>query len=193
MTQALGRAASVRVFFALWPGATVRARLDETGRALQAKVGGRLTRAASIHMTLLFIGDVESARVPELAQCAAGVAIEPFTLRVDMVDCWPHNRIAWAGPQATPTALSDLVERLRTAVNDARVAFDRKAFAAHVTLLRNARCGGARETIAPIDWCVRDFVLVRSSVDAGGAAYEVIGRWSAVEAITDAGPEARDA
>lgn len=168
-----------RVFFALWPDEDVRRQLSETGKALHARMGGRLTRAASIHMTLVFIGAVQAARVEELSQRAAGVAVEAFTLRVDVADCWRHNRIAWVGPQATPAALIDLVERLRSALDGSCFVFDRKAFAAHVTLLRNARCTGEREDIAPIDWCVRDFVLVRSTLDAGGAAYEVIGRWPA--------------
>lgn len=166
-----------RVFFALWPGEEVRRQLNETGEVLHARLGGRLTRAASIHMTLVFVGEVPAASVPELSQRAAGVALEAFTLRLDVADCWRHNRIAWVGPQAMPAALTDLVARLRLALNGSGIAFDRKAFAAHVTLLRNARCAGAPDAIAPIDWSVRDFVLVRSTVDAGGAAYEVIGRW----------------
>lgn len=171
------RVPTARVFFALWPDDAVRRHLHETGVALQARAGGRLTRAASIHMTLVFIGEVAIADLAELSQRAAGVALAPFSMRLDVTDCWPHNRIAWVGPQAVPAALIDLVERLRAALDGSPFEFDRKPFAAHVTLLRNARCARALQTVAPVDWRVRDFVLLRSTMDAGGAAYEMIGRW----------------
>lgn len=177
MTGSVLRAPMARVFFALWPDDSVRSRLHAAGKAMHARLGGRLTRAASIHMTLVFVGEVDEMAIDELARRAATVAVEPFDMCLDVADCWRHNRIGWIGPHVTPVALVSLVERLWWALDGPQLKFDRKPFAAHVTLLRNARCAGACETIAAIDWPVRDFVLVRSTLDAGGAAYEIIGRW----------------
>jgi 2'-5' RNA ligase len=168
---------SARVFFALWPGEAVRAALHGQGRRLHAELAGRLTRAQSIHMTLLFLGEVPETRLDALHAAATDVPVESFSLHVDRAACWRHNRIAWVGPARTPPALDVLVGQLRDRVADAGFAFDRKPFAPHVTLVRNALCRPLDDAIEPIEWAVQDFVLVRSVPEAGGSNYAVIGRW----------------
>jgi len=172
---------SARVFFALWPVETVRAALHGQGRRLHAQLGGRLTRADSIHMTLLFLGEVAQTRLDALHRAAAGIRVEPFPLWLDRAACWRHNRIAWVGPTRTPPALEALVGQLRACVSDAGFTFDHKPFAAHVTLVRNANCRAPDDSIEPIEWAVRDFALVRSMADADGSNYAVIGRWGTGE------------
>ncbi|MCW5622380.1 MAG: RNA 2',3'-cyclic phosphodiesterase [Burkholderiales bacterium] len=175
------RPGGVRVFFALWPDEAVRKALHAQGRLVHAQLGGRPTRAASIHMTLLFLGEIEEHRLAALQDAAGNVDVEPFGMSLNRVACWPHNRIAWAGPERVPPALEDLVGRLRQTVAQAGFSFDRKPFAAHVTLLRDAACRALEPDMASIAWRVSDFVLVRSSLDAGGSNYQVIGRWGARE------------
>ncbi len=168
---------SVRVFFALWPDDGVRRALHAAGVALQQTLSGRLTRAPSIHMTLLFLGQVEEARLAALHAAAAGVRVSPFSMSLDRAACWRHNRIGWLGPTVTPAALGDLARSLRVAVEGAGFAFDHQPFAPHVTLVRDATCRPLAASIAPIEWPVRDLVLVRSRLEASGSRYETIGRW----------------
>jgi len=170
-------AGTARVFFALWPDEAVRRALQQAGRALHLQLSGRLTRAPSIHMTLLFLGEVEEARLDALRGCASSVKPGSFSMSLDRAACWRHNRIAWVGPTVTPPALEDAVTRLRAAVGQAGFDFDRKPFAPHVTLVRNAACRPMEEAIAPIEWAVSGFVLVRSRLDASGSHYETIGSW----------------
>jgi len=132
-------------------------------------------------MTLLFLGEVPETRLDALHQAAAGVCVEPFLLLLDRAACWRHNRIAWVGPRRTPPALEDLVGQLRVRVAAAGFTFEGKPFAAHVTLVRNAICRALDDAIEPIEWAVRDFVLVRSVADAEGSNYAVIGRWGTGE------------
>ncbi len=166
-----------RVFFALWPDQPVRRALHDVGRRLHQALKGRLTRTPSIHLTLLFVGDVEEGRLDALRDAASTVTVEPFTMLLDRAACWRHHRIAWVGPSNPPQALEGLAMCLRTRTAEAGFAFDRKPFAAHVTLLRDADCAVVVDRIAPVDWDVREFVLVRSRLDAAGSRYEVIGRW----------------
>lgn len=173
---------SARVFFALWPDEAVRRALHGAASALHRVLSGRATRAPSIHMTLLFLGDVEEPRLEALHDCAGGLEVESFSMSLDRAACWRHNRIAWVGPTVTPPALEDFVTRLRAAVAQAGFVFDRKAFAPHVTLVRNATCRPMDEAIAPIEWAVSGFVLVRSRLDASGSRYETIGSWAGAQA-----------
>jgi 2'-5' RNA ligase len=171
----------VRVFFALWPDAAVRAALHRHGQALHRALGGRLTRADSVHLTLLFLGDIAEARLPLATRLADAVRFRRFDMTLDTVRCWRHNDIVWAGPSVTPAALTDLVRQLEAGARAAGFALDERPHAAHVTLVRKARCRPLDIGPVAVQWPVRDFVLVRSQVDAAGSRYTVIGRWAAGE------------
>lgn len=134
-------------------------------------------RPESVHLTLAFLGSTDAALVAEVAAAAARVAPRAFTLRVDEPGYWRHNGIAWAGVRAAPPELAALVSDLRAALAEAGIPFDPKPFVAHLTLVRKARPGFALPRLAPIEWPVREFVLVRSTTGLDGSRYEVIGRW----------------
>jgi 2'-5' RNA ligase len=169
--------AKARVFFALWPDPAVRQALVQVGIKMHRQLEGRLTRAESIHMTLLFLGDTAVERLPELARAAAAVPFESFSLHIDTADCWKHNKVAWVAPRDTPAPLARLVSALEERVAEEGFRFDRRPFAPHITLVRKARCGPLELNLPRIRWAVREFVLVRSELDSNGSRYAVIGRW----------------
>ena len=170
-----------RMFFALWPDAQARVGLMRAGREMHRALGGKLTREESVHLTLVFLGDVALDRLPGLKARAAQVRFEPFVLRIERAGCWHHNRIGWVGPRATPAALQQLVADLERALTGEGFAFDPRPYAAHVTLLRRARCKPIPEEATAIDWPVREFVLVRSELNSEGSRYSALGRWPARE------------
>jgi RNA 2',3'-cyclic 3'-phosphodiesterase len=166
----------VRLFFALWPDEGVRARLAAWGRALHVACGGRPTRTENLHLTLAFLGAVEDERVAELTRAAGEVAARAGVLVLDQPGYWKRNRIAWAGASAVPPELEETVRELRGALARARVDFDPKPFATHVTLLRDAREPRAMPALEPIAWELDGFALVRSP-DGRGGSYEVLSSW----------------
>ena len=171
------RAVQARLFFALWPDPALQAALAQIGRELQRRLGGRPTRQESIHLTLAFLGDVALDKMGDVHEAAARTAFEPFAFTVDAVGCWNHNGVAWVGPRATPPPLLQLVGSLAAALLDAGFRVDGRPYAAHVTLVRKARCKAIDPTIAPVQWRAKEFVLVRSELNAEGSRYIVIGRW----------------
>lgn len=167
-----------RLFFALWPDERVRAELYHLSRLCHGACGGRRTRRESVHLTLAFLGDVELPRLDALQRIGSQVAGEPFTLALDVLGYWKHNRIAWAGATHMPAALSGLVQDLEQRLHQAGFHFERRPYSPHITLLRKALCrDGAPLLERPVRWDVEDFVLVRSARDENGSAYNVIGRW----------------
>jgi RNA 2',3'-cyclic 3'-phosphodiesterase len=157
----------VRLFFALWPDDTTRARLDEWAGAMHAACGGRRTRMENLHQTLAFLGDVGDVRPAEAAMDR--VPPRKFMLKIDQPGYWKKNKIAWAGTAAVPEALATLVFELRTSLSKEGVAFDEKPFAVHITLARSARPPRAMPRLAPIDWPVHGYALVASA----GGRYEI--------------------
>jgi RNA 2',3'-cyclic 3'-phosphodiesterase len=168
-----------RVFFALWPEPEVQAGLHQRGSELHRRLGGKLTRRESVHLTLAFLGDVPVARVPVLAASAERIAFEPFTMRVDTAGCWNHNHVGWLSPSVVPPPLALLAARLESELRQLGFELDERPYAPHITVVRKARCRPLDAAIAPVEWRVEAFVLVQSELNTEGSRYSVIGRWGA--------------
>lgn len=176
------RTAAQRVFFALWPDAETGKGLERLALQAHRIYGGRRMRRDNLHVTLTFIGGIEASRIAELEAIAAAIKGEPFDLVFDHTGYWRHNRIVWTGCDAIPPALQALADVLSAALRDAGYRLEQRPFAPHMTLLRNAArrdpasLATAWASTPPV-WPVRDFVLVRSRLEAEGAHYDIIGRW----------------
>jgi 2'-5' RNA ligase len=157
----------MRLFFALWPPRETALALHEWAKGLE----GRAIQAEKIHLTLAFLGGVEPAK---LAAAARKVQAQAFELPVDSAKFVRRNEMVWVGPREMPEGLRVLAERLHFALYRAEFILERRAFAAHVTLLRRARKPTAIEPLPKVEWPVREFALVNSAA----GAYEVVERFA---------------
>jgi 2'-5' RNA ligase len=160
----------VRLFFAAWPPGATAAALHEWSRGLQ----GRATPAANIHLTLVFLGDADPARAIAAAKRARGSRHE---LPIEQASYRKKQQMVWAGPRETPPALAALVASLGLELYRDEFILERRAFAAHVTLLRKAAAPMALPPLPEVAWPVREFVLVRSHVSPRGSTYEPVERF----------------
>jgi len=170
-------AATLRLFFALWPPDDLQARL--AAWAGKAAGRGRAMRRENIHLTLAFLGGTAAALLPELKAVAAEVRVDPFRLALDRVGYWKHNRIIWCGASEDPPALAGLVADLRARLSAAGIRYDPKPFVSHLTLVRNAAGLPQAPAWTPLDWEARDFALVGSTRVEGRVTYEVLQRFPA--------------
>lgn len=168
---------TVRLFFALWPDDNVRAALASLTARLHGDCGGRAMVASNLHATLAFLGNVPQERVVEFIDVADSLTGDAFDLKLDWLGYWRHNRIVWAGTRAMPVALAKLAADMKAAIQGLRWPVDERPYAAHVTLLRDARRGPAiREAAIPL-WRVGDFALVASTQQRDGVQYMPLRRW----------------
>lgn len=98
-------------------------------------------------------------------------------LPVTHAEYWPHNRIVWAGPERTPAPMRRLAIGLNKVLSNAGFVLERRAFAAHVTLIRKARAPRMLPPLPNVDWPVDEFVLVRSRLSEAGSHYEMLERF----------------
>ena len=166
----------VRVFFALWPDAATADALAALTE-LAAPPSARRMRPDTLHMTLAFVGDIETARLPAVLSAGDAVAWPSFDMTVDRLALWSHNHILWAGLSHVPDALVDLSDALGHALNARGIALPDRPFKPHVTLARKADSLAGSGAIEPIDWHVDGGVLVRSMRTASGACYRVLKQW----------------
>jgi 2'-5' RNA ligase len=162
----------MRLFFALWPpGATAHALADWADTAQRA-TGGRRTAEGNIHLTLAFLGKADPAKA-----VAAARRVKAQAHRLPIEVGRYLNRMVWAAPKETPPALAALHEKLAMELYREEFILERRPFAAHVTLIRDAR----RAPLPPVpdvEWPVCEFLLVRSSVSSRGATYEPLERFT---------------
>lgn len=133
--------------------------------------------AHNIHLTLVFLGAVSRERLDGLEALAATIEGEPFTLTVDRVDYWRHNRIVWAGVKDCPEGLTALVKRMERALSGVGFQLNNRPYVPHITLLRDARRAPAQSRLASIAWPVSDFALVESVQLDNSHLYEVLQSW----------------
>lgn len=170
---------AARVFFALWPTAAESGRLAAWQEPLQHLCGGRVMGKETLHTTLVFIGNVEQARLEALQLAAQEAAGKDLDLCFDEARYWEHNRIVYAAPGAAPQQLARLVDSLDQSLTRHGFSFDKRAYRPHVTLLRDARWTDVPlPAMRPVCWQMRDFVLAESVRHGGKAGYRVLARFT---------------
>ena len=141
MTSAVAEPATARLFFALQPDPRVLAQLVEVQRFLQPSVRGRWLPPANLHVTLVFLGAVPAARVPELETLAARVRTPPFTLELNRLECWRRSRVLCLTPPAILAGLSALVADLSAKLEQSGMRLEKRPCRAHLTLARDITAG----------------------------------------------------
>src|SRR5690349_18650625 len=112
--------AIIRAFIAVELDDTLKTAMDKVQRRVRSEpISGfvRWVAPASIHLTLKFLGDLESTRVPLVlsAMQAACTGIPPFELAVRGAGCFPNFQrpnVIWAGLVGQVPVAIQLVQRI---------------------------------------------------------------------------------
>jgi 2'-5' RNA ligase len=165
-----------RLFIGLMPDAAVRSALVAHRRAWYWPAGSRLVAAQRLHLTLHFLGDVDAPRQAALQAALALQTVEPLQL-------WLRTPQCWSGGVAVLRAdahqgLSALHARLGALLQGLGFATERRPFAPHVTLARDAPEAGPPDAAPAIAWTVTQLALVWSR-RLPAPRYEVLARSAA--------------
>ena len=161
----------MRLFIAIGLSPEMKEALMNAQRAMYDRgVRGNFTPAENLHLTLAFIGEYPDAEA--VMDALSGVMFTPFDLQLDGVgrfgDLW------WAGLRES-AALTAVVRRVRRALAEGGIPFDRKRFTPHITLLRKASRDAAGIAIAPETMTVRAVSLMSSRRGRNGMIYTEVG------------------
>jgi len=164
----------MRLFFAIWPPAAAAQALFQWAETAARATGGRRTPEGNIHLTLAFLGKADADRAIRAAKRVQGKAHQ---LPIEEARYVRANRMVWVAPSETPSALSALHESLAMQLYREEFILERRPFAAHVTLIRDAQ-RAELPALPEVAWPVREFALVRSSVSPRGSTYEPLERFT---------------
>ena len=174
---------TVRAFVAVRIPEAVLAQLVSVQQQLKRKFSDvSWTRAEAMHLTLQFLGNIKSARLPELqaALRQATKQIPSFEMELAGLGSF-GNRVLWVGVSRGAESLTDLAEAVRRATKGLGTHEEERGFNAHVTLgrfRRPFRGGdvGLREFGAPHSglWQVSAVALIRSELSPRGSRYATL-------------------
>lgn len=169
-----------RLFIAIDLPAAVKHSLREISCGVP---GARWMTDEQLHLTLVFLGEVNGATALDVGEALDEISCEPFSLTLKGVGHFPprgHPRVLWVGVEKQDT-LMFLQKRLANAVERLGVEIEKRKFTPHITLARLhevhsddvghyiqhhnlLRCG-------PFE--VREFQLLSSTLNPKGARYAV--------------------
>ena len=141
---------------------------------IRSGIKGHFTRPENLHMTLAFIG--ENDEPEKIEEIMRDVPLRSFSITVSGTRRFKD--MVFANVLDNPD-LHDYVKRLRRALSDNDIDFDRKKFMSHITLVR--RASGNREfpiqTDAEIEETMRvkGISLMKSEQGKHGMIYTEIG------------------
>jgi 2'-5' RNA ligase len=182
----------IRTFIAIDVSEPVRDRLVKLQEKLaQADTDVKWVEAENLHLTLLFLGEVEDKQLHEVCRAVAGACagVAPFTMSLEKVGCFPNARrprILWAG---VGTGVQEVVA-LHDAIEPALLDLgcyrrEERDYTPHLTLGRvkgDKVTSELSEAIAKNqawqagDTVVREVLVMSSSLGRDGPEYAVMSR-----------------
>jgi 2'-5' RNA ligase len=168
------RGSKQRLFFALWPDASVREQIAAAAAPAVASLQQRAVPAANYHLTIAFLGAVSPATVPDIAAAARGVRFAPFEVVLQHGGYWQRSRTAWLAPAGCPQALATLVDDLWNKLAGLGLVLDSRQFRPHVTLVRDADAVASAQFATPVLWRVQSFALLESTPGSAGPLYTLL-------------------
>src|SRR5436190_6988976 len=132
----------LRLFVAIRVPAQVQRALAAEQRLLSGTGADlRWVRPESIHLTLVFLGNVAEEREPAIEEALQATAVEvpPFHLALRGLGTYPPRgrpRVLWAGLAGGLDALHALQQGIDRRLRQANFTLEERAFRPHVTLGR---------------------------------------------------------
>jgi len=185
---------TIRAFIAVPLPEPLLAELARVQASLEKQVpprSVRWVRPEGIHLTLKFLGDTRTDRLPAIQEALASVArdAQACTFTVGELGCFPNAhrpRVIWVGVQEPSGRLAALQDAVEEAVAPFGYPPEGRGFTPHLTLGRVQRQASSADAArigavvaatavgllgqAPAD----HFALIRSLLGPGGAQYTTI-------------------
>lgn len=133
-------------------------------------IRGNYTSEENMHLTLAFIGDYPD--MGPVLDALAEVALVPFDITLKGIGCF--GDLWWAGLKDS-VPLSAVARRVRRALSEHDIPFDRKKFSPHITLIRKAHGEMPGLKMEAASMTVSRISLMRSDRGKNGMIYTELG------------------
>ena len=132
----------IRAFIAIELPDSIKSLLDQVQQELKSlRLKARWVRAANIHLTLKFLGDIDAGDIDKIGREMAGTAAAsaPLALKIGGIGFFPgikRPRVVWIGLGGEIPNLLNLQRDLEDRLAAVGFAKEKRSFKAHLTLGR---------------------------------------------------------
>ena len=149
-----------------------KALLDIQESMKKSGITGNYTSIENTHLTLAFIGEYSDPE--DVLEVMESIPYEPFPITLSgfgsFGDLW------WTGIEKSEE-LQSYVKRLRHALSEADIPYDKKKFSPHITVVRKAVCrkGLPKVNVPHKTMMINKITLYRSDRGKHGMIYTELG------------------
>ena len=162
----------MRLFIAVKLNPELRNALtDVQQRLIRRGIRGNYTNTDNLHITLAFIGEYDEPDF--VTEVISEVPFSPFPVSLSTLGHF--GNLWWVGLDDNDE-LDSYVKRLRKALSEAGIPFDKKKFSPHITLIRKAIGTLSAVSVPKTVMSVDHISLMRSERGPKGMIYTEIGR-----------------
>jgi 2'-5' RNA ligase len=166
------------------------ARVSEELR--QSTLSARWVKVDNIHLTVVFMGNIETEDIPAIAQGVKEVceAFGPFDLSLKGVGCFPNRRnprVLWLGLDGDLEPMSDFRDALQGHLTGFGIKEERRKFKPHLTLGRfrkpkkmdskEDQLLSKYEDLSSSVCSLKELILFKSELKPTGAVYTKVEAW----------------
>lgn len=142
-------------------------------------IRGNYSPVENLHITLAFIGEYPDPDA--VLDALSGVSFTPMPISLNGIGAF--GDLWWAGISGSP-ALEAVSRRIRHALAESSIPFDRKKFSPHITILRKASADRIPAVaLKQASMMVDRIVLYRSDRGKNGMIYTELGQIQAKAAV----------
>ncbi|MDP7974729.1 MAG: RNA 2',3'-cyclic phosphodiesterase [Thermoprotei archaeon] len=148
---------------------------------LKGVPGLRLVSPSALHITLAFMGEIAEDQVAATLDALSSVKEPAFQISLRGLGGFPRDqscRVVWLGvDEDAATLVQSLAESVRRALDLKALPYDKKPFAAHVTIARSKIPVDIKAAAKEVDaqalgrFVVKEFRLKQSVLRAEGPTY----------------------
>ena len=162
-----------RLFFSLkFSSRQQQQLLPYQQQALSVCPGAKAVASDNLHLTLFFLGQVDSVQCQRLINCAAQINTPAFQLQLDHLGCFAKPKIVYLAPSQIPDALLQLQQQVAQCCKAGGFNDIHDRYRPHITLARHAACDAAfKQPVPAVILDISEFALYISESINGKVHY----------------------
>lgn len=180
--------AMIRTFIAIEIPVELKQEVDRL--IIQLKSAGpevKWVRAANLHFTVRFLGDISETDIPDLVEAIKKQVenLKSFEINLSGLGCFPNMnrpRIVWLGADGDLNALKETAYKVESACREAGYGKSDKPFSAHLTIGRIKNPRGLETLISKLpdiqfnsdEFKISELTIFKSDLSPRGPKYTKI-------------------